>query len=308
MFEFREALPALFEGGKKDAPVEAGPTWEECGDLFQESREHVGDDSEIPEPCALRPLLQGLRLPGFLLCAKRFDEQGGLVDHILPLPAVRLMVVAQEPGHLPRGERRFGEIFRKQLSVLGYCARNRDDHPRCGPGRDRPLSNEIHEVFGQGVIKRQPPGDPSLRASHHGGDPSLGELVVIVKLPHEGRLLEEIPLSTMGTGEDLHEGLFFRTVPYLRHDRVAPTVYERLYPQVAVEQHHCPGDDHGDDLPDALDGGGERKALFGAIYPRVGIAKVELPDPDLFNLPKMPVHGHPIHLRKSLPGRRRSGP
>jgi hypothetical protein len=40
----------------------------------------------------------------------------------------------------------------------------------------------------------------------------------------------------------------------------------------------------------------------------VGIAKVELPDPDLFNLPKMPVHGHPIHLRKSLPGRRRSGP
>jgi len=247
----------------------------------------VGDDSEIPDPCALRPLLQGLRLPGFLPCAKGFDEQGGLVHHILPLPAVRLLVVAQEPGHLPRGQGYFREILRKGLSVLGYCARNGDNHPRCGPGRDRPLSNEIHKVFGEGAIKRQPPGDPSLRASHHGGDPSLGQIAVIVELPHESSLLEEIPLAAVGTGEDLHEGLFFRTVPDLRSHRVAPTVYERFYPQVAVEQHHCPGDDHGDDLPDALDGGGQHKALFEAIYPCRGIAKVELRDLDLLNLPKM---------------------
>ena len=93
----------------------------------------------------------------------------------------------------------------------------------------------------------------------------------------------------MGTGEDLHEGLFFRTVPDLRFHRVASAVLHGLYPQVAVEEYKGGGDDHGDELACAFDGGGQGKALFRPLDSRVGIAEVELSHLDL---PDFPVSVH----------------
>jgi len=127
-------------------------------------------------------------------------------------------------------------------------------------------------------------------------------MIAVMELPDEGRLLDDIPLSTMGPGEDLHEGLFFPALPDLRHHRVSPARLHGLHPQVAVEQNKGPRNDHGDDLPDAFDGSGEGKALFGPLDSCVGIAEVELCYLDLPDLSKMSVHD------QELTGEGRSGP
>ena len=101
--------------------------------------------------------------------------------------------------------------------MLRYCARNRGDHPGGGPCRDRPFADQLYNILGEGIIKSKPGRDPALFAPHHGGDPFLREMATVVKLLKEGRLLEDIPFSAVGPGEDLHEGLFFFAVPDLRH-------------------------------------------------------------------------------------------
>jgi hypothetical protein len=108
----------------------------------------------------------------------------------------------------------------------------------------------------------------------------------------EGRLLDNIPLSAVGPGEDLHEGLFFCAVPDLRPHRVAPAVLQGLHPEKAVEEHKGLCHDHGDDLTGALDGSGQGNALPGPLYSCVGKAEVELPYFDLPDFPKMSVHDH----------------
>jgi len=73
VFEFHELFFTLFKGGKQDAPVKIGlAAIEERRDFLDEPSEHMGDHSQIPEPFALRSLLQGLGLCGFLLCPERF--------------------------------------------------------------------------------------------------------------------------------------------------------------------------------------------------------------------------------------------
>ena len=63
-FEFHELLPAVFEGGEQNAPVEVGlALMEERGNLPHEPREHVGDDLQVLEPCALGSLFQRLWPP-----------------------------------------------------------------------------------------------------------------------------------------------------------------------------------------------------------------------------------------------------
>ena len=53
------------------------------------------------------------------------------------------------------------------------------------------------------------------------------------------------------------------------------------------------GDDHGDELANPFDGGGQGEALFGTLDPRPGIAEVELRDLDLPDL-SMSVHDKEI--------------
>ena len=121
-------------------------------------------------------------------------------------------------------------------------------------------------------------------------------MVVIMKLPQEGRFLQKIPSAAMGPGENLHEGIFFFTFPDLRHCRITPAVSEGLHPQIAVKQnkdHPFPHDYHGYDLTNALDGTGQDKTLFRPLNPCVRIAKMELCNLDLFDFPKMSaVHDH----------------
>ena len=186
--------------------------------------------------------------------------------------------------------------------MLGYRARNGDDHPRRGPGRDRTLSDELHNVFREGVVEGQPAGDPALGAPHEGGDPALRELVVVMELPHECCLLDEVPLSAMDPGEYPGESLFLRAVPDLRSYCIASAVLHGLHPQVAVKEYEGVGDDHGDELADTFDGGGQGEALFRPLDSRVGIAEVELRDLNLPNLSEMPVHA------KELTGRDGSRP
>ena len=72
-FKFHELLLTLFKGCQQDASVQRGLTCvEERGDFPEETSEHMGDDSQIPEPFALQSLFQALGLCGFLLPMKRF--------------------------------------------------------------------------------------------------------------------------------------------------------------------------------------------------------------------------------------------
>jgi len=171
--------------------------------------------------------------------------------------------------------------------MLRYCARNRGDHPGGGPRGDRAFADQLYQVFGEGIIKSQPGRHPALFTPHHGGDPVLREMIMVMKLLKDGRLLDNIPLSAVGPGEDLHEGLFFFAVPNLRHHRVVATRLQGPHPEVAVEEDKGPRDDHGDDLAHSLDGGGQGEALPGSLYTRMGIAEMELP---YFDLPDFPNH------------------
>ena len=109
-------------------------------------------------------------------------------------------------------------------------------------------------------------------------------MTTIVEFRKEGRLLEDIPRSVVGPGKDLDEGLFFRAVPYLRHHRISAEVLQGLHPEVTVEEDEGRCHDHGDDLVDTLDGGGQGEALSGLLYAGMGIAEVKLSYLDLPDL------------------------
>jgi hypothetical protein len=219
---------AVIEGGEKDPSVERRGVLKKRGDLPEQSFENVGDYPQVLEPPALRSLLQRPRIESFFPRMEGLHKQSRIMHHMVPLPAIRLLVVVKEGTHLPGGEGCLGEVLREGFSVLGYCARNGDDHPRGGPRRDRSLSDQLHEVFGEGAVKRQPAGDPPLGASHERGDPALRKVVVIMEFPYEGRLLDSIPLPPMGPGEDLHEGLFLCAVPDLPLTVSRPQCFKAL--------------------------------------------------------------------------------
>lgn len=101
----------------------------------------------------------------------------------------------------------------------------------------------------------------------------------------------------MRPGEELDEGFFFFAFPDLGDDRIAAECLERLHPEIAIEQDNVyllPQNDHGDDLPEALDGGGKCSNAFGPLNPRMGIAKLKLGKLDLFDRSKLSTL--PVHL------------
>lgn len=105
LFEFQKLLPRVLEGGEQNATVEVGlARVEDHGDLFHEPHEYVDDNFEVLEPRTLGTLLQRFCLQGFLACMEGLEEQSGVADHILPLPACGLLVMAKEKGHLPGGK------------------------------------------------------------------------------------------------------------------------------------------------------------------------------------------------------------
>jgi len=286
-FEFQKLLPGIFESGEQNPPVEVGlASVEDRGDLFHERCEHVGDNPKVLKPRAFGSFFQRFYLKSFLSCMEGLHKECRIADHVFPLSAGSLLVMAKEKGHLPGGEGCSTEALRECRSVLRYRARNGGDHPRGGPGRDRAFPDQLYDVSGQSVIEGQHRRDPALSAPHHGGDSFLGEVAAVMELRKEGRLFDHIPFSPMAPGEDLHEGLFLRAVPYLRHDRVAPEVAHGLHPQVAVEKDEGFCHDHGDDLAETLDGDSQGEALFGPLYPCMGVVEMkqayfDLPDHDL---------------------------
>jgi hypothetical protein len=298
VLELRKTLPAVFVGGEQDAPLEVRlASREEDGNLPARSYEHVTDHLQVLEPRAFGTLLQCPRIEGSLSRIQGLHKQRRIMNHPVPLRAVRLVVVFEEPGHLPGGERCLREVLREHFSVLGYRARNGDDHPRRGPRGDRPLSDERHDVIGEGVAQREAAGDPALGAAHERGDPLLRELVTVMEFLDEGGLLDELPFSAVAAGEDLSKGLFLGTVPDLGPHRVAPAVLHGPHPQVAVEEYEGGGDHHRDELADTFDGGPQREALFGPLDSRVGVAEVELADLNLPDL-SMSVHDKQITRKK----------
>jgi len=107
--------------------------------ILEEPLEHLGDYSEVPQPFALRPLLQDLRLPAFLLRTKGLEKQNWFAHHVLPLLPVGLPVMVKEGGHLSCGESFFSKILGKKFPMPRYCARNRNDHSAGSPRGDRPF-------------------------------------------------------------------------------------------------------------------------------------------------------------------------
>ena len=266
---------------------------EQRGNLPCETREHVGDDSQILEPFALGSLFQGSGFQGFLSGMKGLEEQSRLARHVFSLPAIRLLIMAKEQCRLPGGKGCFGEALREGQSMIRHCARNRGDHPGGSPGRDGPFSDKFQKIFGQGSVEGQPGRHPALLASDHGGDPALRETAAFVKLLKQRRLFQDIPSAGVGSGEYLREGLLLFAVPDLRFHHIVPARLQCLHPEIAVEQNEVPGDDHRDELTDPLDRGGQGEAFLGSFYSRMRIAEVKLA---YFDLPDLP--NHLFHSRR----------
>ena len=125
-------------------------------------------------------------------------------------------------------------------------------------------------------------------------------MVLIMKLPQEGRLLQEIPFTAIGPSQDLHQGLFFFAFPDLRHDGVTQTALQGLHPQVAIDQDKgvapLPQNNHRQDLPKALNGTGQSKDPLRPLDPGMGIAKMKLCNLDLFDFSKMSRIHDPLTL------------
>ena len=283
--EFYEVLFALFEGGEEDAPVKVRLAFmKERWDPCKESSEYVGDHVQILAPCPLGSLLEGPCIPAFLSRMEGLHEEHRVAHHGVSLPAGGFLVMLEELSHLPGGEGYGREALGQGFAMLRYRARNGGDHPRGGPRRDGARADQGNKIFGEGAIKSQPGRYPALCAPHHRCDPFLREVTPIVEFRKEGRFLYTIPSAVVGPGQDLDEGLFFRTVPDLRHHRVAAEVLQGLHPEVTVEEDEGRCHDHGDDLTDTLDGGGQGEALLGPLYAGMGIAEVALSYLDLPHL------------------------
>jgi len=56
------------------------------------------DQSQLPEPLALHPLFQHLRLSGFLPRPEGFQEEKGFPHQVLSLRTIGLLVVAKKKG------------------------------------------------------------------------------------------------------------------------------------------------------------------------------------------------------------------
>src|SRR4030066_2241974 len=129
-------------------------------------------------------------------------------------------------------------------------------------------------------------------------------MVVIVKLSNQGRLLDQIPFTTMSPSQDLHQGLFFFAFPDLRHHGVSQAPPHRVHPQVAIDQdkgvHPLPQNDHRQDLPEALDRNGQGTKPLGPLDPRMSIAKINLGDLDLFHFSNMSKIHDDLLARRSM--------
>lgn len=104
-------LLTLFKGSEQDPSVKRGLTWvEERGNFPEETSDHMGDDSQIPEPFAFQALFQALGFCGFLLRLERFEKEKGLPYHLLSLLPMGLLVVTEQKDQLPSGQRRLAKI------------------------------------------------------------------------------------------------------------------------------------------------------------------------------------------------------
>ena len=111
-----------------------------------------------------------------------------------------------------------------------------------------------------------------------------------MKFLQEGGFLKEIPFTAMRPGEELDEGFFFLAFPDLGDDGIAAERFEGLHPEIAIEQDTVRllfQNDHGDDLSEALDGGGKCSNTPGPLNPRMGIAKLKPGKLDLFDCSKL---------------------
>jgi len=116
-------------------------------------------------------------------------------------------------------------------------------------------------------------------------------MVSTVKFPQNSRLLDEIPSTVMSPTQNLHQGLFLFAFPDLGHHRVSPTAPHGLHSQVAIDQnqgvHPLPQNNHRHNLPEALDGTGQRRNPLRPLNPGMGIAKLKMINLDLFHFSKM---------------------
>ena len=114
----------------------------------------------------------------------------------------------------------------------------------------------------------------------------MGEVVLILKFPQKGRLLQQIPLTAMSPSENLHQSLFFFTFPDLCHDRIPSTALQSLHPLIAIKQDKAialPQSNHRQNLPEALDGTGQGQHPLRSLNPCMGITKIQMSHLDLFH-------------------------
>jgi len=207
---------------------------EHRGQPFYETPQYMACHLQILQPCALGTLFQRDGLLIFLSHAQGLKEECRLQHHVLPLPPVGSLVVAEPHCQIPGRDILSEQVFRKPRCMLGYCARNRGKDPCGGPGGDAALMDESQEFFGQGIIEGEPSGYPPLFSSQHRGYLCLGQMRAVVKLSKQGRLFYHIPSPGMPPGQHLNQCLLLSTLPDLRYHRVPPTACEGLYPEVAI--------------------------------------------------------------------------
>lgn len=142
---------------------------ENSGQPFYETPQYMACHLQILQPCALGTLFQRDGLLIFLSTAQGLEKDCRLQHHVLPLPPVGPLVVAEEDSQIPGRDILSDHILRKPRGMLGYCARNRGKDPCGGPGGDAALADESQEFFGQSIIEGEPSGYPPLFSSQHRG-------------------------------------------------------------------------------------------------------------------------------------------
>ena len=169
-------------------------------------------------------------------------------------------------------------------------------------------SDRFLDARGKGVEQGKPAADPALVFSEAMGQLCLGEVMPGLELAEHGRLLEQIPLTSVaGGGQHVEDGFAFIAVPDMGREGVPPTAPGCLQPQIAIDEGEAGVVGGHDENRNQLTIGSERdgESCEAAIIPDAGVGKSRIDMDDLDRLYKnRGVHVSPL----PWPGEKSSHP
>lgn len=193
----------------------------------------------------------------FPLGAQGFHKKRRIGHHPVAGDGGARLVVVEKVGKITGGDMLPADPAAEGGGVIGIGARQRCQHPGCGPARKPSGSHLLEDFPRESIEKIEAPCNPARVFAELPRHPGLGHLVAIDELPDEGRLFHDIPSALTAAKQHPEDGLLFPAAPVLGQHRVPLAQLQGRHPPVTIDEHARRDGHNRDDLPPLLDGCGK---------------------------------------------------